>query len=148
MVVQRQDQLEKSLKWVPPHEAVSSSPSPRPGVHGVLTAYGDEPWTCSREYWRLYFGMECAELLSFNIRGLQKIPKHHRSYRAAGTRSRAPHLRSRARRPNPRTGYLHPPEGPTHNPPQVWVPWRVQWPRGGGCVSTAEQAAPPHRGTQ
>lgn len=51
--------------------------------HGGLTAYGDEPWTCSREYWRLYFGMECAELLSFNIRGLQKNPKHHRGHCAA-----------------------------------------------------------------
>lgn len=99
--VRRQDQPGKSLKRVPPREAVSLSPAPRPGVHGVLTAYGDEPWTCSKEYWRLYFGMECAELLSFNIRGLQEIPKHHRSYGAAGTAS-------------PRQS---PPP-----PPQNWVP--------------------------
>lgn len=59
---------------------VPTSPS---RARGALTAYGDEPWTCSREYWRLYFGMECAELLSFNIRGLQKNPKHHRGHRAA-----------------------------------------------------------------
>lgn len=72
--------------------------------------YGEEPWTCSREYWRLYFGMECAELPSFSIRGLQDIaqPRGHRVPPA-------------------------PPKGAEHK----WVP---PWGRGhgGGCV-TAEQ---------
>lgn len=116
-VAQRQDQLGKSLKRVPPHEAASLSPSPRPGV---LTAYGDEPWTCSKEYWRLYFGMECAELLSFNIRGLQKIPDHHRSYRPAGTGSRAPLLPGRA--PTPEMGTCAHPRGHPTPCPQVWEP--------------------------
>lgn len=61
----------------------SRGPKSPSRARGALTAYGDEPWTCSREYWRLYFGMECAELLSFNIRGLQKNPKHHRGHHAA-----------------------------------------------------------------
>lgn len=83
--------------------------------------------------------MECAELLSFNIRGLQKIPKHRRSYRAAGTGSWVPPLPGRAHRPDPRTGYLHPPQRPAQNRPQVWMPWRGKRPQGGGCVGRAEQ---------
>lgn len=123
--------------WVPPHGAGSLSP----GVHDVLTAYGEEPWTCSREYWRLYFGMECAELLSFNIRGLQNIPKQHRSHRTAGSGSRASPPPGRAHRPIPKPGNLHPPRGTRHNRGQVWVSW------GQGVGVWVQRSPPAQRNT-
>lgn len=105
---------------------------PRGRARSALTAYGDEPWTCSREYWRLYFGMECAELLSFNIRGLQKNPKHHRGHCAA----------------SPSLWHLPAPAQTTPSPTVCTArgaraPWGGCGPRG-GHLRGAERAAQRH----